>query len=792
MPSKHLLVFPTSRAIRAYVNNFNENRLLPTLLSIDELFFKSITVGNRQFIDEEHQFLFLKESTNIKNFSKLGISNNFNDFIKQSNYIFRFFSELSAEKVSIETIQSADTYEFYEEHLSILKKIKENYIQLLEENGYVDKITLGNVYAINKAYIKQYTTIEIFFEGYFTNFEFDLIEAISKLTEVIIHLDTNEYNKKSYEKFVKSGFLLEENKRYKINISTKEIVSVNALQNKIQTIELKAFSTRVNQIAFVKKAITDMIHRGIKAEKIVLIVPDEQFTQTLQLFDDEAYFNYAMGREIKTSKLFSTVDAIYHYFNENEQKNIDYVNFLNLDNEYLNTKIKSSWNRQITIELFEEIVEFVKKDEPNEDILEKFEEEVFKLKNLIFNYNQTISLKEAYKFMLQRVSQITTDDINGGVITVMGLLETRGAFFDGVIIVDFNEGIVPKRSIKDKFLSTAVKKHAQLPTLKDRENLQKYYYNKLCKNAKEVFISYVRNETSQISRFANELFPTYKIENKTYDEVYKNILYTKNRLSHFNDDIVFDINLASVEWSATSLKILCECKRKFYLKYIAKIHEHHFSLKPEGFELGRFIHKVLEDFFNKNRRVEATTTHDILNEYFQNIQNLNPFLILDLEIWKQKLQNFIQNEKKEFEKEKEVFQTEMPFKIVHNNIVLKGVIDRIDVSNDAYEIIDYKTSSSLKVDTIKTYEKSTDFQLEFYFLAMKNQLEENRNLKQRNIKPYYYDLNSATMIEEQVLNEKLIRLDSVLQELNTKSVNFKKCEDKLTCQYCPYTTLCAR
>lgn len=133
----------------------------------------------------------------------------------------------------------------------------------------------------------------------------------------------------------------------------------------------------------------------------------------------------------------------------------------------------------------------------------------------------------------------------------------------------------------------------------------------------------------------------------------------------------------------------------------------------------------------------------------------------------------------------------MPFQFNFCDITLKGVIDRVDKGNDFFEIIDYKTSNTLKIDTLKTYEKSVDFQLEFYFLAMKNYLQKQK-LCDFSIKPYYYDLNHSVLLEEPVLFEKLERLEETLRTLKTTTVNFEKCEDKTICSYCPYSTICER
>ena len=128
---KKLLVFPTSRAIRDYISKQKSNNtLLPFILTIDEFLKKSISLSNLKYCEEEHRVLFLNEAIKNIDIKKLGISDNFTKFLKQSDYIYRFFLELASEKVEIEEIQNVDTYDFYLEHLEILKAIKKKYIEI--------------------------------------------------------------------------------------------------------------------------------------------------------------------------------------------------------------------------------------------------------------------------------------------------------------------------------------------------------------------------------------------------------------------------------------------------------------------------------------------------------------------------------------------------------------------------------------------------------------------------------------------------------------------------------------
>ena len=138
-----LLVFPTSRAIRDFITlQKDKNTLLPSILTIDEFFKKSISFDKMRYCEEEQRVLFLNEAIKDTNISKLGISDNFAKFLKQSDYIYRFFIELASEKMQISDVQNVDTYDFYFEHLEILQTIQRNYIKILQKNSYVDRVNL--------------------------------------------------------------------------------------------------------------------------------------------------------------------------------------------------------------------------------------------------------------------------------------------------------------------------------------------------------------------------------------------------------------------------------------------------------------------------------------------------------------------------------------------------------------------------------------------------------------------------------------------------------------------------
>ncbi len=745
MHDKTLLVFPTSRAIREYVSTLRKtNIFLPKTISIGDFFQRVIFIPNKKTISNELKTIYLQQVVKNIDIKALGINSDFSSFFKQSEYIFRFFNELATEFKTIEDLHDSDTYAHYLDHLEILQVIQTKYHKLIEDNNYIDQSLLPTYYQINKDYLKQFDKIQIIHEGIFSGFEQKVIEDIQEIISVDI-----QYKKKT--------------------------------PIKDYDVQIVPISQKILQIAFIKQQIYKMINiHKIHASKIAVVLPDESFHETLALLDNEKYFNFAMGNGIGQSRIKQIVQTINKVLVNYEPKDENKRELFEINRELFEL-IKTNWNKTINKELFLNIFEQLVLAEPNEQIVEKLNELKITLTILFYTNDLELKLKEIFKIFQNKINEITLDDTHGGKITVLGLLETRAVQYDGVIVVDFNDDNIPKRSIKDKFLSTTVKEFAGLPTSFDREELQKYYYKNLFDRAKKIAISYVDNEVSSKSRFISEIFPNVKEDNTIYD--FSKILYTSKINEHFQKEIIKDIDLSKQSWSATSLKTFLQCKRKYYFKYISKIKEHSISLKPAGYELGDIVHKTLEKLTSSPSFPNSSLGTQINNELTK-YQNLNPYLTMELEIWKRKLAKFIEVENKRKAKGYKVFEVEKSFSFEYNGIRIKGTIDRIDKFTDGnIEILDYKTSSSLKVDTAKTYEKSCDFQLEFYALSQRDKMINN---------VAYYDLNTATIKSEVMLEQKLELLDLHLKALKTTQVDFKLCEDKTQCLYCPYKIMCGR
>lgn len=780
-----LIILPTSRAIREHLQELkSKNQLIEKYISIGD-FFQRVIVdkNNRKSLDKNLKIIFLKEAISNINIEKLGFSKDFTTFLKQSEYIFGFFQELANEYIEFDKLVEYDTYALYSDHIDILKEIHRNYLAILNKHNYFDSMILPSSYKINEDYIKQFNDVTLYLEGYLSKFEFKILQDVSKIVNLTINITLNEFNKKNILLFTKYGLRteLEINHSYTINLSTLKVLSKTKNKQATESLVISPISSQLEQIAFIKYQITQMNEKGIDASQIAILVPNEKISFMLELFDDEHYFNFAMGRSIQNNKIVKVIKLVNKILVDKEPKDAVKFKYLTIDNEIFETLFQINWNTNITQEIFDAILKYLFSFETNDEVLEKLEQIKISMHILLFSNIQNneivIKTKEFIKLFTIELNSITIDDVSGGKITVLGILETRAINFEGIIIVDFNDQKVPKISVKDKFISSSLKQMVGLPSIEDRENLQRYYYKRIFNNARHIAICYIDNEQSVMSRFIVQLFSDYK--NFIKKEDFKSILFNKKEMKHFYSDIELEIDLSKRSWSATSLKTFLDCKRKYYFNYIANIRNHNISIKPQAYEIGNIIHKCLEEAVK-----EKNVTNQFISNYLSTFQKNNPYLILELELWKKKLEKLVEYEQIRKSNGIEIFEVEKPFNLTYKGINIKGTIDRIDKYPDnTYEIIDYKTSASLKIDTLKTYEESTDFQLEFYYLSQRDKIIKD---------VCYYTLNDVSLKNELVLEEKLALLDIHFKALKTTKVNFK-CTDKLNhCTYCTYKTICQR
>ncbi|EDC4835218.1 hypothetical protein GAP89_02875, partial [Campylobacter coli] len=603
-----LRIFSSSRKIKEYQEKAKaKNALLDSAFLVSD-FLDRVCVVN-SFKASSYESLLLMQEACLKSKDlekKLGISAEFFAFLKNNEYLFSFFKELSLEKKSIQDLKNNDYYATYNEHLEILDEVYTNYLLLLKQHNLYDDLSLAQEYKLNLDFLNEYEGIYYDLQGFLSKFEEDLLCEISKIKSTIISFKTSKFN---LEYLLELDFLkdihLELDMFYEVNLSQKKILKQEKLSNPNTLIKLKAFELRSLQCAFVMDEISNFVRAGIDPEKIAVITPDESFCELLKLFDKNNMLNFASGVSIKESLFYQKIKALYNgansdafiykidenYF-EQEKMIFDYHNTLLHYLELQFEDFRTRFDQICDLQYFENLIHSFLKDE-SQELMNLVQKELCFIKDLL--KNKSLKLKELMQLFFMQLDQIKLSYVGGGKVTVMGLLESRGLSFDGVVILDFNEDFVPKRSINELFLNNEVRKKAGLISYERRENLQRLYYENLIKNAKKLSISFVENEEQTRSRFLDELDFNFFEEKTTPSKAYLNALKLGYQGVRLNLNPikapVLKHDIFEKELSFSRLNLFLNQKRTYFYRYILELPEPRaLSDESKAKNQGNFIH----------------------------------------------------------------------------------------------------------------------------------------------------------------------------------------------------------
>jgi RecB family exonuclease len=391
-----------------------------------------------------------------------------------------------------------------------------------------------------------------------------------------------------------------------------------------------------------------------------------------------------------------------------------------------------------------------------------------------------MTVKQWMFLWLKKLSQLSLDDVRGGKVTVMGALETRGVSFKGVVIVDFNDGIVPSIPAKDNFLNSSLRKFAKLPTKNDRAALQKQLYKRILEQAETSTIIYSKSNNKAPASYL------YELGLGTGNDVTANmdLLYNEtNMVVEEQDPIMKQFDASSITWSATRLKTFLSCKRKYYYNYVLNLK----AKEEDELNEGLFLHKLLEHLFKEKDffETEAEMKSNIDRLLDQLLETNSPKIAYSKLLWKEKLKKFIASQVYHFKAGWRVVAREEQIVGSIGGINFKGVVDRIDQDVTGTYVLDYKSGSISEANRTKNLEKLTDFQMSIYSELLKD--------KFKDLNLAFVEIFSGKTTEITALEEKTELLHEIIGELKSVSeVVAGRCDDVSRCQYCDYTLLCGR
>jgi ATP-dependent helicase/nuclease subunit B len=797
-----LIIFTNRRAIRSYLESKKSEAKtlkLDHLITIRDFNRRAIFVeGFKNISSIERDYIFNEVVRELEMERVFKIDTEIFNFLSYSKYFFSFFKELAHEQISIDSIQGADYYEDYQKHIKFLQTLYEKYRERLYNEKLLDPIFEPLLYKLNEGYIKSLKSITFYFEGSLSKFQIELLDRVAEIIPVeIVVIRSKFYH--GVDKIV--GMNLKQNREYFIDwrekrISKEKSVGLNS------NVEIFGFKNRFTQIGFVRERIYHFYKKkGIEPQNIGVILLDESFANSLRDFEGEkSNLNFSMGRPIRNERIYQFLNGIYLYMNDWEKSENRYrkERVIPKDNEILNTiyeRIKDIWNSNNLKEFKTIIIDTAKYFKLDKKVFLKTIDILMTLSSLQNRFNNS-SIKNSspirviFFLFLREFEKLTIDDIFGGKVTVMGLLETRGVNFDAVIVLDFNDEVFPKKEEKDLFINSDVRKNARLPLPEDREALQKVHLERVLQNAKYSAISFVDAETTKISRFFHDFKFGIKKYNSQYErELIKIIFKESGTFNHWDNSgvqIKSDFKISEKPLSNSRLKSFQQCPRGFYFREIARIKPHSYEKNSELI-IGSMLHNLLKDIYRERDHYlnENELRQDIQKALIKAQKETHLISEIYVTSWSEKLNRFIKNEVERFRSGVRVFEVEKRVDIENfHGFSITGQIDRVDkLPNGELVLIDYKTSNPYKFNNYFSGKDEHDFQLLFYYSLLK---ERGENISINNL--YYYNLSTGKLIQNSRTLKDFEESLKEIKELEKSEIHFEK--NSLCNPYCNYKILC--
>lgn len=374
------------------------------------------------------------------------------------------------------------------------------------------------------------------------------------------------------------------------------------------------------------------------------------------------------------------------------------------------------------------------------------------IQKMIQKHTDNIQHWDDYHFFMELCKDLTTSLPNENMNSLPVLSITQPYFYKKYhFVLGCLESSYPAFPVENGIFDEDYMQNLHYPTMQERFEFHKSQCLSALKTNENIIFSYPAgnfdgksNESSlMIETFANKkpvLFPLNEYTFTHQMNRYKNIenasdLYVKDHKIH---------------GSVSSIEMYVKCPYSYFLKYGLKIKEP-IENKLSDHTTGTFMHYILETLVNTYKKeyvnVEEDKIKEIIHDKIVELIQVYPqkkdeFVCLETRILKTML-NTIENLKSHEaaskltpEKCEETFEFDIP---ITDDIrwSLKGIVDRIDMDNDYFRIVDYK--SSIKDLSEEKVFAALQLQLLTYLMVVKHKFNK------KPIGAYYYSFKNENV-----------------------------------------------
>jgi CRISPR/Cas system-associated exonuclease Cas4 (RecB family) len=493
----------------------------------------------------------------------------------------------------------------------------------------------------------------------------------------------------------------------------------------------------------------------------------------------------------------------------------------------------------------------IKTDPVQMEILFQVYTYLSRLKDILANYTFEPGYETLFR-LIRRMLKTLHIPFNGEPLAglqLLGILETRTLDFDNVIILSMNEGILPRSSSIPSFIPQNLRFGFGLPTPDHQDSIYAYYFYRLIQRASNVVLVYDSStgglRTGERSRFMHQLFYELPGVVKEINPSYPVSLLRPAPIIVEKKGEVADALLLYAEGgrkilSPSALNEFLNCSLRFYFHHIAGLPQpEEVTEDIDARIFGNLLHKAMQILYGgfgsslitKEQLEDILKKDDVINDVLDRAfhevlfgngegsssRKIEGFNLIVRQIIRSYIHNLVNADAgggafSIADLEKQV-ETTIPVDTADNllSVRIGGTIDRIDLFEGHFRIIDYKTgivknsfstvsslfegNEKLRNDAVfqvilyaMIYQKLTpdgiivpalcfvrgshadNFSYSIHYGEKKNKLEEYREVK--------------TEFEE-LIHFHLARLFNLKEP-------FTQTENNKICQNCPYAVICRK
>ena len=403
-------------------------------------------------------------------------------------------------------------------------------------------------------------------------------------------------------------------------------------------------------------------------------------------------------------------------------------------------------------------------------------------------------------------------------LQVMGPLELRAMDFENLIVLSFNEGVFPRRSVSSSFVPPELRKGFGLPTYEYQDAVWAYYFYRMIQRCSRVWMVYDSRAEGlrggEPSRYLRQLELHFGVKINYFEssmpigrgEVEDAIEKTGEHIDR----------LRGTHLSPSAMNSYFECPAKFFYSKVERLRdEDEVSESLDGGDIGTVFHAAMEKLYPDGQVMDAAFLKGLLKDKGRIRSMVCELICSQLNVPELAGRNLVLSDvicnyvHATIEEDLKQVEAGGPFRVVETEkerymtifgFQFKGIVDRLDcLAPGCLRIVDYKTG---KVDEKKDLEDdpvSPDVPKMAFQLYIYKRLVGNDNPGAVITGAIYRpaSLISGGDVYESPLGEELCdslgrKLKNALKEISDTSVRWARTEDVKKCLHCDFRTICGR